>query len=221
MLIILLIINLNLSAKYKDSSINLIAQSGSYYLNFNNHDFSYFNKNMGGFRYYFTDYDNYCLGLKFNVNITQRKQFSISTLYSKSSIGYLKYSGTNLNEGIIFKQHLKGVIANTLIQYQTFKWLKINYGLSHYFNITNKFDNENIAKELSWYNEQGKNKMKIYSIALNAGIEFKLYKRLSIELNSMRGLNKLITLKILNDLGNYEFPQKIIYTGFTLNYKLK
>lgn len=189
-----------------------------YLYNFNN-DVASLNNNVGGFRFYSTGYDNYCLGLKFQRKITTRKQLSIGILYSKSAIGYLRYTSTSLNEGKELKLQLNGIVSNTLIQYQVFKWLKINYGFSHYFNLVNRLNNNDIAKEVSWYNENNKSRMKKYSIAQCAGVEFKLYKRLSLEINTMRGLNKLITLKLLTDYSNFEFPQKLRYTGVTLNYR--
>jgi len=210
----------NLNAKFKDSIINLSFISGIYIYEFNN-DVTSLNNQNGGFRFSsIRYYDNYCLGLKLQKNITRRKQIAISAIYSKAETEFLRYTNLSANYGTFTKLKLKGLVLNTMIQYQALKIIKINYGFSHYFNFENRFNNEEIAKEVSWYNEAGKSKMKKYSIALCAGFEVKIYKKISFELNTMIGLNDLIGLKIKNEPDKYFVQQKIRYTGLTLNYKL-
>lgn len=136
------------------------------------------NNQLGGFRFYSIGLvDNFCLGIKLQKEVAPKKQIAISSIYSKAEIGFLRHTNTSFNDGNFTTLKLKGLVLNTMMQYQAIKNFKINYGFIHYFNFVNKFDNEEIAKDVSWYNESGKSRMKKYSIGLSAGIEVKIYKR--------------------------------------------
>ena len=62
--------------------------------------------------------------------------------------------------------------------------------------------------------------MKTYSMDYSLGIEFVLHKHLSFEILHNRGINN--TVKLENTLyvkPFAQYPQKLIYTSFALNYR--
>ncbi|MDP2175735.1 MAG: hypothetical protein Q8K70_07470 [Bacteroidota bacterium] len=216
----LIFISLNLKAYKLDSTFNIGFTTGSYIFEFNK-DLTSLNNQNGGFRFHSIGlFGNYCFGIKLQKKITNKKQITFSTIYSNAEIEYLRHTKFSFNDGTFLKLKLKGIVFNTMIQYKVFKNLKFNYGISHYLNIVNKFDNVEVAKEVNWYDENEKSRLNKYSIGISTGLEFNLFRRFSAEFNMMSGLNELITLKLKNDNSNFEFPQKIRYMGLSINYKL-
>ncbi|MDI1233026.1 MAG: hypothetical protein PSX81_01960 [bacterium] len=160
------------------------------------------------------------IGANFHLQITYKKNMSIELLYSHASIGY-HYTAPNANtNNFSTTGHIKmnGWIMNTQMQYKVFDWMKINYGLGHYFNSTNTFDSLDIAEAISW-NTNGISNMKTYTLALAVGAEFKLYKRLSLEINTNRGLTNFVILNLKAD-PTVDFPMKMGFTGLSLNYRI-
>lgn len=163
---------------------------------------------------------NPAIGINFQQRITANKNILIEALYSHAKIGY-HYTPPNSNiNDFSTTGHIRmnGVIVNTLMQYKVFDWMKINYGIGHYFNATNKFDIDSIAEEIRW-TTNGISHMKSYTLALGFGVEFKLYKRLFLEINTMRGVTNFIILNLKSD-PTYNFPMKMGFTGLSMNYRL-
>jgi hypothetical protein len=218
---ILLIIHFQLPAINKNDSTSRFS------LVFGTHIFL-FNKDVlspymqGKFiDYQIKPFDYFSIGAKFQKNITHRKQITLNGIYTNSKITYLynpfSHSPNNDKIGNI---QFNSLLINTYLQYKILKWLKVNYGFSNSLNLKNRFDDVTIAKEVNWYNDDGKSKMKKYSFAVQLGFETQLYKNLSLEFNTMQGLNTFLILGLKTN-NYYEFPQKLIYHGLTLNYKIR
>jgi len=163
---------------------------------------------------------NPAIGLSGHFPISPNKNILIEGLYSHAKIGY-HYTAPNSNLNN-FKTtghiRLNGFVLNTQLQYKVFDWMKINYGLGHYFNTTNTFDVDSVAEEIRW-TTNGKSHMKSYSLALGIGVEIKLYKRLFFEVNSLRSITNFIILNLKSD-PTYDFPMKMGFTGLSLNYRI-
>lgn len=160
------------------------------------------------------------IGLSGHFPFSPNKNILIEGLYSHASIGY-HYTAPNSNlNNFKTTGHIRmnGFILNTQLQYKVFNWMKINYGLGHYFNISNTFDVDSVAEEIRW-TTNGKSHMRSYSLALGFGVEFKLYKRLFLEVNSMRSITNFIILNLKSDPTN-DFSMKLGFTGLSLNYRI-
>ncbi len=219
LLLLFILTSIKANANFKDSTLDISLILGINLVQFNN-DVSASKFNYGLRLYSISLSENYCLGGKFQKQLTNKKNVSFSLLYSKNSIGYLKYNNTSLNNGDEIKQNLNGLFLNASIQYKTFSWLKINFGLSNYLNIKNNFDNQEIAREFNWYNSEYKSNMKKHSLLLNCGLEFKIHKKVGLEVSYARGLNNLIVLSAVGTSNNALHPQKIRSIALLLNYKL-
>ena len=212
--------NISLNGKNKiDSILDVSLITGVCYHSFN------FNIVSSDFRTRFTssefDLKNLCIGIKFKKKITNKKEILFLTNYSYSNLGYNYITFTSIRNEFNGKIKFNGLINNLIIQYKLTKILKFNFGLNNYINLKNKFDNIAIAKELNWYNENEKSRMKKFSIALCSGFELNLLKKVSLECNFMYGLNPLIVLRLNNDIKPNLYPQKLTSLSLTLNYKLK
>ncbi len=163
---------------------------------------------------------NPALGIKFNLAVTPKKNIALEILYSKASIGYHYSPPYSNNTKFNTNGHIRmqGVEINTCIQYKVFDWLKVNYGLGHYFNIANTFDSAHVGEELGWTNKN-KSNMKTYALALGIGAEFKIYRRFYLQANTMRGLSNFIVLHLYSE-PETNFPLKLGYTSLTLNYRI-
>lgn len=170
----------------------------------------------------FSDYEinfarNYSLGAKMNFRLTKRKELSVPILYSHAYLGYLY---TNTPNSVSYgKIQFNNILVGNVIQYNTFKWLKINYGINHCINIVDRFDDPQIATIVGWYHADGKSRINPYTFAINLGFEIKIYKKLSIQFDYMRGLNNFIYLTFENDPRS-RTAQQLRYIGLLLNYKI-
>lgn len=163
---------------------------------------------------------NLAIGANLHLPITKNKNILIEMLYAHTSIGY-HYTAPNSNINDFSTTghiRLNGLILNTQMQYKVFDWMRINYGFGHYFNTMNKFDNDSIAEEIRW-TTNGTSHMKGYTLAIGFGVEFKVYKRLFLEVNTMRGITNFIILNLKSD-PTYNFPMKMGFTGLSVNYKI-
>lgn len=218
-LVIILCCFLTTCLSARDSTRSLYLMLGSYNYGFNNEAYSF----TGSSFFYNTvsPLTNPSIGCKSNIYFSERKNIGFSLLYSYANIGY-HYSyrqipyGRSEYDGNISMQCL---ILNSLLQYRVLKWMKVNYGLSQHFNFSSSFDNDQIAKDIGWNNANDKRRIKHYTAAFSYGLEFKLYKKLSLEINSMRGLNNFAVLSFKDDPKGIN-PLRLIYTGVTFNYKI-
>jgi hypothetical protein len=163
--------------------------------------------------------ENPAIGGKLNIPISKKKNVAISMLYSPATIGYhysAPYSGYN-NFTTTGHIHMHGIILNSSLQYRLFPWLKLNYGLGHYINLSNHFDNPGLAAALGW-TLGGRNTMMPYNLSFSLGLELKVYKRLSMEINTMRGLTNFTWLHLSSV--SYDMPMKMGFTGMTFNYRI-
>ena len=182
--------------------------------------------NMNFIAYGVNPFKNFILGAKAEKSFTDKKALSLGLFYSKSSLQYLYNDrlGWSVGPGGITSHkgniHYSQIVFNNIGKYNVFKWLKLEYGLSHSIKLKNTFDNKEIGTYISWTDTLGNSKMKTYSMAYSLGIEFVLHKHLSFEILHNRGINN--TVKLENTLYGKPFaqyPQKLIYTSFALNYR--
>ena len=168
----------------------------------------------------FAPLQNPAIGVNLHLPFTPNKNILIEGLYSHARIGY-HYTAPNSsinNFNTTGHIRLNGFIINTQVQYKVFDWMKINYGLGHYLNTINTFDIDSVAEEIRWTNN-GKSQMKSYTLALGLGVEFKLYKRLFLEVNTLHGVTNFIILNLKSDPTN-DFKMKMGFTGISLNYSI-
>lgn len=224
---LLLIINLTFVCQHllsinKDSTnrINYSVSFGTYSFIFNNDLYTSQSPTSSFIANQINPFSNYAFGLKCDYLISKKKSALLSLQYSSSSIGYL-YShssipnGRSENSGKIV---MNAFLLNTAFKHSLTKHLSFNYGFSHYFNMKNKFDNDSIARIVSWNKPDNSSNMKIYTISLLLGVEVKIYKRVSFEVNFMRGLNNFIDLQFLGD-NKSRTSEKLRYGGFSINYR--
>lgn len=166
-------------------------------------------------------FSHYALGVKCDHSIAKKNAVFLSLIYSSSTIGY-QYASTSIPSGrseTSGKIEMKAFLLNTAFKYSPNKRISFNYGLSHYFNVKNKFDNDSIARIVGWNKPDNKSNMRIYSISLLFGVELKVYKRFSFELDFMRGLNDFIDLQFIGDARS-RTSEKLRYGGISINYRL-
>jgi len=195
---------------------------GTYGFVFNNDLTTTYSPHSSFIDYEFNPSKYYSLGLGGKYSVTKKKSVYLSFIYSNSTIGY-QYSTAKLPQGKLVINgniRMKAALVNTLIQYKVSKSLFLNYGLGHYFNIVNRFDNDSIAKIINWNNGNSKSNMKSYTISFCLGGEIRVLKKISLEFNYMRGINKFIELYFADD-SKSKTIEKLRYVGLTINYKIK
>jgi len=214
----------SLQTKAEDSKTTYSASFGTNSFLFNK---GILDPNMTFIAYGVNPLKNFIIGAKAEKSFTDKKALSLGLLYSKSSLQYL-YSdrlGWSVGPGGIINHkgyiHYSQIIFNSLGKYSVFKWLNLEYGLSHSIKLKNTFDNKEIGTYISWTDTLGNSKMKTYSLAYSLGIEFVLHKHISFEILHNRGINNSVLLEnTLYGKPNAQYPQKLVYTSFSLNYRL-
>lgn len=175
----------------------------------------------------FSPFRNPVIGLELKQPITEKKTFNASLLYSRTYMGYYYISPTDSvisistpygkgSEGVI---KMNGLLLNTAIQYNVFKWLNVTVGFNHYINISDQFDTISTARYIGWQNDNGSSNIKQYTLAFNYGLALRLSKRWQVEINAMRGINNFIVLRE-KAYPNERYPMKLHYGSFTLGYKI-
>lgn len=215
----------SLQTKAEDSKIRYSASFGSNSFLFNK---GILDPNMTFIAYGVNPLKNFIIGAKAEKSFTDKKALSLGLFYSKSSLQYLYNDrlGWSVGPGGIINHkgyiHYSQIIFNSLGKYSMFKWLNLEYGLSHSIKLKNTFDNKEIGTYISWTDTLGNSKMKTYSLAYSLGIEFVLNKHLSFEILHNRGINNSVNLEnTLYSRPYAQYPQKLIYTSFALNYRFK
>ena len=212
-----------LQTKAVDSKTKFSASFGTNSFLFNK---GIIDPNMNFIAYGVNPLKNLIIGAKAEKKFTDKKALSLGLFYSKSSLQYLYNDrlGWSVGPGGIIdhKGHIKysQIIFNSIGKYSVFKWLNLEYGLSQSFKLKNTFDNKEIGTYTSWTDTSGNSKMKTYSIAYSLGIEFVLHKHISFEIIHNRGINNSVMLEnTLYGKPYAQYPQKLIYTSFALNYR--
>jgi hypothetical protein len=215
----------SLQTKAEDSKTTYSASFGTNSFLFNK---GILDPNMTFIAYGVNPLKNFIIGAKAEKSFTDKKALSLGLLYSKSSLQYLYNDrlGWSVGPGGIINHkgyiHYSQIIFNSLGKYSVFKWLNLEYGLSHSIKLKNTFDNKEIGTYISWTDTLGNSKMKTYSLAYSMGIEFVLNKHLSFEILHNRGINNSVDLEnTLYSRPYAQYPQKLIYTSFALNYRFK
>lgn len=175
----------------------------------------------------FSPLKNPIIGARMNYTLTEKKNLSFGLFYGNAHLGYT-YSdeyGWSISpiQGKIYRTgqiEYHSLIANTISQYKVFKWLKVQYGLSHHFNLKNTFEDKEVGNMVGWTDSTGNSNMRLYALSGSIGLEFQLHKRISIDLLHNRGITNFIVLndKNINGSPGTKYPQKLVYTGLTLNY---
>lgn len=209
--------------KAEDSKTTFSASFGTNSFLFNK---GIIDPNMNFIAYGVNPLKNLIIGAKAEKKFTDKKALSLGLFYSKSSLQYLYNDrlGWSIGPGGIIDHkgyiQYSQIIFNSIGKYSVFRWLNLEYGLSQSIKLKNKFDNKEIGTYISWTDTSGNSKMKTYSIAYSLGIEFVLHKRISLEILHNRGINNSVKLEnTLYGKPNAQYPQKLIYTSFTLNYR--
>ncbi len=198
--------------------LSAIAGTCGFYLSQDLNAIYPYRKSFGIYEINSSDY--YCAGLKTNTNITNRKEFSSSLVYSNAYLGY-RYSDYTPGKSADYSGRIQfnGIWLQTIVQYRVFKWFKINYGLNHYCNIVNDFDSMSLAQKINWYDSKGNSNIRPYTVSLSWGAEFLIYSRLSAEINVMRGLNNFAVLQFKDDRSSLS-DMRLRYACLSLNYRL-
>ena len=212
-----------IQAKAEDSKIQFSASFGTNSFLFNK---GIIDPNMNFIAYGVNPLKNLIIGAKAEKKFTDKKALSFGLFYSNSSLQYLYNDrlGWSVDPGGIIDHkgyiHYSQLIFNNIGKYGVFKWLNLEYGLSHSIKLKNTFENCEIGSNISWTDTLGNSKMKPYSLAYSLGIEFVLHKHLSFEILHNRGINNSVMLEnTLYGRPYPQYPQKLIYTSFALNYK--
>lgn len=215
----------SLQTKAEDSKIRYSASFGTNSFLFNK---GILDPNMTFIAYSVNPLKNFIIGAKAEKGFTDKKALTLGLFYSKSSLQYLYNDrlGWSVGPGGIINHkgyiHYSQIIFNSLGKYSVFKWLNLEYGLSQSIKLKNTFDNKEIGTYISWTDTLGNSKMKTYSLAYSLGIEFVLNKHLSFEILHNRGINNSVDLEnTLYSRPYAQYPQKLIYTSFALNYRFK
>jgi hypothetical protein len=210
-------------SKAEDSKIAYNASIGSNSFLFNK---GIIDPNMNFIAYGVNPLKNFILGAKAEKSFTEKKSLALGLFYSNSTLQYLYNDrlGWSVGPGGIIDHkgsiHYSQIIFNTIGKYSVFKWLNLEYGLSHSIKLKNTFENKEIGSYISWTDTLGNSKMKTYSLAYSLGIEFVLHKHLSFEILHNRGINNSVKLEnTLYSKPFNQYPQKLIYTSFVLNYR--
>lgn len=169
---------------------------------------------------------NPIIGARMKYTLTERKNLSFGLFYGNSHLGYSYSDGYGSSiYPINGKKYRTGqiefhsLILNTISQYKVFKWLKVQYGLSHHFNLKNTFEDKEVGNWVDWTDSTGKSNMRLYALAGSIGLEFQLHKRFSIDLLHNRGITNFIIVKQFKGSSfENKYPLKLVYTGLTLNY---
>jgi hypothetical protein len=223
-LLFILLLLAAFQTKAEDSKIRYSGSFGTNSFLFNR---GIIDPNMNFIAYGVNPLKNFILGAKAEKKFTNKKALSLGLFYSKSTLQYLYNDRLGWSVGpfgIIDHKgyiHYSQIIFNSIGKYSVFNWLNLEYGLSHSLKLKNKFDNKEIGTYISWTDTMGNSKMKTYSLAYSLGIEFVLHKHISFEILHNRGINNSVLLEnTLYGKPNAQYPQKLIYTSFSLNYKL-
>ncbi|MES2618365.1 MAG: hypothetical protein V4613_10825 [Bacteroidota bacterium] len=175
----------------------------------------------------FAPFRNPVIGLGVKQPITEKKTLNVSLLYSHTTMGYYYIAPTDSvvsittpygkgSEGVI---KMNGLLLNTALQYNIFKWLDVKVGLNHYFNFSNHFDTTETARYIGWQNDNGRSNIRQYNLAFNYGLAMRLSKRWVVEINAMRGINNFIVLKE-KPYQDEQYPMKLHYGSLTIGYKI-
>jgi hypothetical protein len=210
-------------SKAEDSKIRYSGSFGTNSFLFNK---GIIDPNMNFVAYGVNPLKNFIIGAKAEKSFTDKKSISLGLFYSKSSLQYLYNDrfGWSIGPGGIIdhKGYIRysQIVFNSLGKYRVFKWLNLEYGLSQSIKLKNTFEDKNVGASISWTDTIGNSKMKTYSLAYSLGIEFVLHKNISFEILHNRGINNSINLEnTLYGKPFAQYPQKLIYTSFTLNYR--
>jgi len=223
-LLFILLLLAAFQTKAEDSKIRYSGSFGTNSFLFNK---GIIDPNMNFIAYGVNPLKNFILGAKAEKKFTNKKALSLGLFYSKSTLQYLYNDRLGWSVGpfgIIDHKgyiHYSQIIFNSIGKYSEFNWLNLEYGLSQSLKLKNKFDNKEIGTYISWTDTMGNSKMKTYSLAYSLGIEFVLHKHISFEILHNRGINNSVLLEnTLYGKPNAQYPQKLVYTSFSLNYRL-
>lgn len=182
--------------------------------------------NMNFIAYGVNPLKNFIVGGKIEKKFSDKKALSLGLFYSNSTLQYLYNDRLGWSVGPVGIIDQKGkinysnLVFNTLGKYSVFKWLNLEYGLNHSVNLSNRFYGKDVGSSIAWTDSNGRSRMKSYSIGYSLGIEFVLHRKLSLEILHNRGLNNCIVLEnTLYGKPYAQYPQKLIFTSFVLNYR--
>ncbi len=163
--------------------------------------------------------NSFNLGIDYSHKLTNKKQIKLGVnfYYSDSELSYgfnyMPYYHKST------KVEFNGIEFSNKYQFQVFKWLNINAGLSHYFRLSTKVQDKEMGREFKLLKPDNSVNINTYSFGLLAGIEFMFSKKISMEINYTRGLNQFYNFDKSEEI-KPKYRNQLIMMQYTLNYKL-
>lgn len=143
---------------------------------------------IGYYRYSVDTYiqsNSFNLGMDACKNFTKNKKIVLgfNYLFSDSKLmienwGYNSYKETAVR--------FHGFSFTNIYQYQVKKWVNINTGFQHYFNLVTKVNNKDNGKDFQLLKSDNTANIKNYTFGFLIGAEFNIYKKWGIEFNYFR-----------------------------------
>jgi hypothetical protein len=163
--------------------------------------------------------NSFNVGIDYNFKLTCKKniQFGMNYYYSDCvlSSGMYNIPFYHNHSKVVFN----GLELSNIYQYQVFKWLNINAGLSHYFRLSTKVQDKEMGREFKLLKPDNSVNINNYSIGLLAGAEFMFSKKMSMEFNYIRGLNHFFKFDKFEEI-TPKYRNQLMMLQLTLNYKL-
>lgn len=161
------------------------------------------------------------IGYDYFKKLTDKKSWG-GAFFASHSI--CSYSYSNLSKSPLMHD---GKIDFTILslspqfKYYIFKWVNLRLGLPISYLAQDKFDNVEVAKNIEWYNMQGKSNFSRIYLSYIVDLDFNIRKRFGLSISFINGITKLGTLRA-NEFGkDYTFDEKLVSGYITLNYKFK
>jgi len=163
--------------------------------------------------------NSFNVGFDYNYKLTNKKQMKFGLNYY--------YSDCVLSSGLYYipfyynhtKVEFNGLEFSNKYQYQVFKWLNLNAGLSHYFRLSSKVHDKEMGREFKLLKPDNSININTYSIGLLAGAEFMFSKKISAEFNYIRGLNHFYKFDKSEEIIP-KYRNQLMILQLTFNYKL-